>query len=100
MSLVLIFGVDYRFVEASYIGPSLHCGILDLPLRMLVPCVLSLVMIGGVQMYLTRSFLGRAILAVSQDRRRAAIDGGEPDPDQARGASASRSRPARSPAPF
>src|SRR5580658_7070681 len=24
VSLVLIFGVDYRFVEARYIGPSLH----------------------------------------------------------------------------
>jgi len=67
VSLVLIFGVDYRFVEASYIGPSLHWGILDLPTRMLVPCVVSLLMISGLQMFLSRSFLGRAILAVSQD---------------------------------
>jgi branched-chain amino acid transport system permease protein len=67
VSLILVFGVDYRFVEAGYIGPSLHFGILDLPLRMLVPCVASLLMIGAVQLYLSRSFLGRAILAVSQD---------------------------------
>jgi branched-chain amino acid transport system permease protein len=67
VSLVLVFGVDYRFVEASYIGPSLKWGILDLPLRMLIPCVFSILMIAGVQVFLSRSFLGRAILAVSQD---------------------------------
>jgi branched-chain amino acid transport system permease protein len=67
VSLVLIFGVDYRFVEASYIGPSLHLGWIDLPLRMLLPFVFSLIMVGLLQLYLTRSFIGRAILAVSQD---------------------------------
>src|SRR3984957_9471468 len=28
--LILAFGVDYRYVEAPYIGPSLHLGIIDL----------------------------------------------------------------------
>jgi len=65
--LVLYFGVDYRYVEAPYIGPTLHFGIFDLPLRMLIPCVVSLAMIAVLQLYLTRSFVGRAILAVSQD---------------------------------
>src|SRR6266566_8366633 len=67
VSLVLTFGVDYRFVEAPYIGPSLHLGFCDLPLRMLIPCVVSLVMVWVLQLYLTRTFIGRAILAVSQD---------------------------------
>jgi branched-chain amino acid transport system permease protein len=67
VSLVLIFGVDYRFVAASYIGPSIHMGIVELPLRMLLPCVFSLIMVGLLQLYLSRSFIGRAILAVSQD---------------------------------
>ncbi len=35
--LLLVFGVDYRYVETSYIGPSVNLGILDLPTRMLVP---------------------------------------------------------------
>ena len=67
VSLILVFGVDYRFVEAPYIGPSLHWGIIDLPLRMLIPCLVSLIMIAVLQLYLSRSFIGRAILAVSQD---------------------------------
>jgi branched-chain amino acid transport system permease protein len=68
VALILIFGVDYRFVEARYIGPSLHLGLVDLPLRMLVPCVISLLMVGILQLFLSRTFLGRAIQAVSQDR--------------------------------
>ena len=67
VALVLTFGVDYRFVQASYIGPSIHLGIVELPLRMLIPCVVSIAMIVALQQYLTRSFVGRAILAVSQD---------------------------------
>jgi branched-chain amino acid transport system permease protein len=67
VALILIFGVDYRFVEARYIGPSIHLGEVDLPLRMLVPFGVSLAMVGGLQIYLSRTFIGRAILAVSQD---------------------------------
>jgi branched-chain amino acid transport system permease protein len=67
VGLVLVFGVDYRFVEAPYIGPAYHLGGLDFPLRMLVPCAVSLAMLGCLQLYLSRTFLGRAIAAVSQD---------------------------------
>ncbi|HVV62394.1 MAG TPA: branched-chain amino acid ABC transporter permease [Pseudolabrys sp.] len=66
--LLLVFGVDYRYVEASYIGPSIHIGILDLPLRMLVPCVGSLILFGAIQLFISYTFTGRAVLAVSQDQ--------------------------------
>ena len=68
VGLILVFGVDYRFVDAPYIGPSLHLGFLDLPLRMLVPFLVSLLMLAVLQVFLGRTFIGRAILAVSQDR--------------------------------
>src|SRR6202048_4247958 len=66
--LILAFGVDYRYVEAIYIGPSLHYGFIGLPLRMLVPCLVSLFLILLLQVYLTRTFIGRAIMAVAQDQ--------------------------------
>ena len=66
--LILVFGVDYRYVEAAYIGPSLHFGLIDLPLRMLVPCLCRWRCSRALQLYLTRTFIGRAILAVSQDQ--------------------------------
>jgi len=68
VTLVLVFGVDYRLVEAPYIGPSLHLGAVDLPLRLLVPCLVALAMFGGLQLFLSHTFLGRAILAVAQDQ--------------------------------
>lgn len=68
VSLILVFGVDYRYVEAAYIGPSIHIGIIDMPLRMLVPCGVALVLFGAIELFVTRAFLGRAIMAVSQDQ--------------------------------
>jgi branched-chain amino acid transport system permease protein len=68
VSLILMFGVDYRYVEAAYIGPSIHIGLIDMPLRMLVPCLVALAMFGLLELFVTRTFLGRAIMAVSQDQ--------------------------------
>ena len=68
VSLVLYFGVDYRYVEAPYIGPTWHFGFVDVPLRILVPCLVSLLLIACLQLLLTRTFIGRAIMAVAQDQ--------------------------------
>ncbi len=67
VGLILVFGVDYRYVQAPYIGPSIRLAGFDLPLRMLVPFLLSLLLFAVLQLILTRSFIGRAIMAVSQD---------------------------------
>jgi len=69
VALVLIFGVDYRLVEARYVGPTVNIGPVELPLRLLVPFAVSLVMIAGLQLFLSRTFLGRAIQAVAQDQQ-------------------------------
>jgi branched-chain amino acid transport system permease protein len=66
--LILVFGVDYRYVEARYIGPSLHIGFVDFPLRMLVPCIVALLLFLGLELFLSRTFIGRAINAVAQDQ--------------------------------
>jgi branched-chain amino acid transport system permease protein len=78
VTLVLVFGVDYRLVDAPYIGVSLHLGAVDLPLRLLVPCLVALVLIGGLQIFMTRTFIGRAILAVSQDQLALRLMGANP----------------------
>src|SRR5215470_14346870 len=61
--LILVFGVDYRYVEAAYIGPSLHLGSIDLPLRLVVPCVTALILFGALQLFVSHTFTGRAIMA-------------------------------------
>jgi len=68
VTLVLYFGVDYRYVEARYIGPTWHLGPIDLPLRILVPFLVSLLLIAALELMLTRSFIGRAMMAVAQDQ--------------------------------
>ncbi len=68
VTLILVFGVDYRYVEAIYIGPTLRFGFVDLPLRMLVPCLMSILILVVLQYFLGRTFIGRAIHAVAQDQ--------------------------------
>ena len=68
VALILVFGVDYRYVDAPYIGPTWRIGFADFPLRMLVPCVVSVLLIIALQLYLTRTFMGRAVMAVAQDQ--------------------------------
>jgi len=68
VALILVFGVDYRYVEAPYIGPAAHFAFIDLPFRMLIPCVLALGMFAALQLYLGRTYVGRAIMAVAQDQ--------------------------------
>lgn len=66
--LILVFGVDYRYVEAWYIGPSWRLGVMDFPLRMLVPFLVALLMFIALQLFMSRTFTGRAISAVAQDQ--------------------------------
>ena len=66
--LILVFGVDYRYVSAPYIDMTYRISSFAIPLRMLIPCLLSLLMLALLQMFLTRTFTGRAIMAVSQDQ--------------------------------
>lgn len=76
--LILVYGVDYRLVTASYIGKTLEIGFVGIPLRLFVPFVVASAMIGGVYLYLSRTFMGRAILAVAQDRLALQLMGADP----------------------
>jgi branched-chain amino acid transport system permease protein len=68
VTLILTFGVDYRYVQAAYIDRTVNLGLVHLPLRMLIPCLFALLMLALLQLYLTRTFTGRAIMAVAQDQ--------------------------------
>jgi branched-chain amino acid transport system permease protein len=76
--LIMAFGVDYRLVGAPYIGSTWQLGPILVPLRMLVPFAVALAMTACVSLYLSRTFAGRAILAVSQDRLALRLMGADP----------------------
>jgi len=68
VALILAFGVDYRSVNTGYIGTTWRFGAVDLPLRLFVPFAVALAMTVGLQVFLSRTFFGRAVLAVGQDQ--------------------------------
>lgn len=78
VSLLLTFGVDYRLVEASYIGESLRIGPVGIAFRLLVPCIIGVAMTGALYLFLARTFFGRAIQAVSQDALALRLMGADP----------------------
>src|SRR3974390_3244904 len=53
--LILVFGVDYRYVRAPYIDQSINIGFINLPKRMLIPCLMSILMVVVLQLFLSRT---------------------------------------------
>ena len=78
VTLLMIYGVDYRMAPAPYIGMNWRVGLVDIPLRMAVPFVVSMLMTLALYLYLSKTFIGRAILAVSQDRQALQLMGANP----------------------
>jgi branched-chain amino acid transport system permease protein len=76
--LILVYGVDYRLVSADYLGKNIDVGFLGLPLRLVVPFVVASAMTAAVYFYLSRTFMGRAILAVAQDHLALQLMGADP----------------------
>ena len=68
VGLIMVYGVDFRTVQAPYIGQNWKIGGVGIPTRMFVPFCVSLVMFACVYLYMSRTFNGRAIMAVAQDR--------------------------------
>ncbi len=76
--LILIYGVDYRLVQADYIGQTWRIGFVDFPLRMLVPFAVATALTAAIYTFMSRTFMGRAIQAVAQDRLALQLMGADP----------------------
>jgi branched-chain amino acid transport system permease protein len=76
--LILFFGVDQRMVQAAYIGSSLSLGDYRIPHRMLVAFGVALVLTAALTVYLSKTFMGRAIKAVAQDEPALRLMGANP----------------------
>src|SRR2546428_6637743 len=78
VALVLIFGVDYRMVQTRYSETTWRLGPVDFPMRLVVPFLVSVTMVVGVQLFLTHTFFGRAVLAVAHGQLALRLLGGHP----------------------
>jgi branched-chain amino acid transport system permease protein len=78
VALSLKYGVDYRMVEAAYIGKSIDLGGVGIAFRLLVPCLVGLAMTLALYLFLSRTFYGRAVMGVSQDQVALRLMGANP----------------------
>lgn len=78
VGLLLQYGVDYRLVEASYLGQSIHLGPIGIAYRLLIPCLVALALTLALSLLLSKTFFGRAIKAVSQDPLALRLMGADP----------------------
>ena len=78
VALSLKYSVDYRMVEAAYIGKSIDLGGVGIAFRLLVPCVVGLAMTLALYLFLSRTFYGRAVMGVSQDQVALRLMGANP----------------------
>ena len=76
--IILQFGVDQRSVTAPYIGRSWRVGDLRIPYRQLVAFAVALSLTAVLTLYLSRTFMGRAIRAVAQDEVALRLMGADP----------------------
>ena len=67
VALIMSFGVDFRYVHAPYITTTWNFGAIALPLRLAVPFAGSVLMLLTLELFLKKTFIGRAIVAVAQD---------------------------------
>src|SRR5207245_8663196 len=66
VALVLVFGVDYRSVRTAYSDTTWRLGVVDFPMRLVVPFLVWVGMVAAVEVLLTRRYFGRSVLAVAQ----------------------------------
>ena len=72
------FGVDQRSVTASYIGKAWRIGDLRIPIRQLVAFGVALALTVLLAIYLSGTFMVRAIRAVAQDEEGLRLMGADP----------------------
>ena len=76
--IILQFGVDQRSVTATYAGGAWRIGDIRVPFRLLVAFGIAAALTLALTLYLSKTFMGRAIRAVAQDDEALSLMGANP----------------------
>jgi len=76
--IILQFGVDQRSVTATYVGKAWRIGDMRIPFRLIVAFAVAAALTVLLTLYLSRTFMGRAIRAVAQDQEALRLMGANP----------------------
>ena len=78
VAIIMTCGVDQRTVQAAYVGRSIEILEVRIPMRMVAAFSVALILSLALSLYLSRTFLGRAIRAVAQDEGALRLMGANP----------------------
>jgi branched-chain amino acid transport system permease protein len=67
VALILIFGVDLRGVETPYADQMMQWGFVEIPLRLLLPFLIGVLLILGMELFMQHTYFGLSVSAVTQD---------------------------------
>lgn len=73
--LIILWGGDTRAITTAYSENGLQLAGVNVPLLYVIALLLSLVVIGGMQIFVNRTYLGKAIRAATQDPQTAGVLG-------------------------
>jgi len=76
--IILQFGVDQRSVTATYVGKAFRIGDMRIPFRLIVAFAVAAGLTILLSLYLSKTFMGRAIRAVAQDQEALRLMGANP----------------------
>jgi branched-chain amino acid transport system permease protein len=76
--IILQFGVDQRSVTATYVGKAWRIGDMRIPYRLIVAFAVAAALTVLLTLYLSKTFMGRAIRAVAQDQEALRLMGANP----------------------
>jgi branched-chain amino acid transport system permease protein len=76
--IILQFGVDQRSVTADYVGKAWRIGDMRIPYRLVVAFAVAAALTLLLTLYLSKTFMGRAIRAVAQDQEALRLMGVNP----------------------
>lgn len=76
--LAIYFGVDFRTVKTPWSTKILQLGSIGISFRMLIPFLCSLLIVGALYLYFSKTYLGLIIQAVAQDPMAATLVGSDP----------------------
>lgn len=78
VALLIGYGVEYKIVSVASAQGTIVIGGIDLPRRLLYPCLAALLMVTSLAIFSRHSFTGRAMSAVAQDTVAVRLMGASP----------------------
>jgi branched-chain amino acid transport system permease protein len=76
--ITLTFGVDYRMAQSAWTKKTFTIGFIGISLRLLVPFIISILLLGFLQLFFSKTYMGMISRGVAQDSIAVRLMGANP----------------------